>query len=72
MAGCFGNHPFDRAMEAELNRYLDSTEPMECEVCGEEMDWDGMRERWECPACGAIQYDNDDGKYDGDYHREDD
>jgi rubredoxin len=36
------------------------------------MDWDGMRERWECPACGAIQYDNDDGKYDGDYHREDD
>ena len=69
MAGCFGNHPFDRAMEAELNRYLDSTEPMECELCGEEMDWNVLRESWECPACGRIQYDYDDCDY---YDRADD
>jgi hypothetical protein len=24
MAGCFGNHPIDRWMEGQLNRYLDS------------------------------------------------
>lgn len=23
MAGCFGNHPFDRAMESQLFQYLD-------------------------------------------------
>ena len=24
MSGCFGNHPIDRWMESQLNRYLDS------------------------------------------------
>ena len=33
MAGCFGNHPFDRAMERQLDRYLDSLDnPVEIEV----------------------------------------
>lgn len=26
MAGCYGNHPFDRIMEAQLFRWLDKQE----------------------------------------------
>lgn len=26
MAGCYGNHPFDRIMESQLFRWLDSEE----------------------------------------------
>lgn len=29
MAGCFGNHPEDRARERELNRYLDEQDKAE-------------------------------------------
>jgi hypothetical protein len=31
LIGCFGNHPFDVAMEQELYRYLDSLEEDERE-----------------------------------------
>lgn len=29
MSGCFGNHPFDRAMERQLDRWLDQRDKEE-------------------------------------------
>ena len=33
MGGCFGNSPFDRSMENQLFRYLDSEDDGMCESC---------------------------------------
>lgn len=34
MAGCFGNHPYDRDMERQLDRYLKTLEDNEFAISG--------------------------------------
>jgi len=36
MAGCFGNHPFDRAMEQQLMRHLKEESKYYCIECNYE------------------------------------
>lgn len=54
MAGCFGNSPFDKAMEHQLDRYLDSLEggeEIEVSKCCEcSFDTDGDNKL--CMDCG--------------------
>lgn len=40
MAGCYGNDPFDRYWEGQLNKHLEEQdeEREECWFCGEECD----------------------------------
>lgn len=47
MAGCFGNSPFDRAMEQQLNQYLDSCEEGFSE---DQLMW--ANDTPVCPRCG--------------------
>jgi len=44
MAGCFGNHPFDRIMEQQLMRHLEEESKFDCDNC------DGSNESY---CCGA-------------------
>ena len=65
MAGCYGNDPYDRAMEKRLNDYLDYCENLEkiyCEECGMEIrhleDCNTIEEDdliwYECPHCKNL------------------
>ncbi len=56
MAGCFGNHPFDRAMEQQLNQYLDSMDDegcycYSCEECIPDDDLVWYNDTPVCPHC---------------------
>jgi len=56
MAGCFGNNPYDRYMEAQLNRYLDSLEYMYCPTCDRnihenDFEYDNETGKDLCPYC---------------------
>jgi ribosomal protein L37AE/L43A len=68
MAGCFGNHPFDRAMEQQLDRHLDELDKLEeeheCPYCGYlgtvgEFD----DNNWVCPECEDINCTPEDEEY---------
>lgn len=50
MAGCFGNHPFDRMMEQQLNRWLDSQAEFDCDNC---------EGKTESACCGATIINGD-------------
>lgn len=58
MAGCYGNHPFDRAMEYQLNQYLDNLDVISCINCeylsNNENEWVYIEEEDYvlCPKCG--------------------
>ena len=63
MAGIFGNHPFDRHRENELNRYLDSIDPLltYCGNCGEEYEcsdenYNSDEDAYTCPNCGELDF----------------
>ena len=60
MAGCFGNHPFDRQMENELMRHLEEEDTFICENCGHEChidncEYDENAEAEQCPICKRWQ-----------------
>ena len=51
MAGCFGNHPYDRYLERQLDEWLDSQEEGFCPNC--EADLTELEEDdIYCPECG--------------------
>jgi uncharacterized paraquat-inducible protein A len=56
MAGCFGNHPFDRAMERQLFDWLDSQDTVICPNCGFEICIDDFEDDEDivCPKCETI------------------
>lgn len=65
MAGCFGNHPFDRAMEQQLMRHLDEESSYYCEECSHknfesdiEEDEETKQEFFICSKCNATNYLN--------------
>jgi len=54
MAGCYGNHIFDRIMEQQLNRHLDYLDDMQCPKCEAEFDEDDFdwdEDTFVCPEC---------------------
>lgn len=61
MSGCFGNHPFDRIMEQQLFRHLDSEDDDTC-YCPdchykdfvEAFEYDEENNTVTCPKCGEI------------------
>ena len=58
MAGCYGNDPYDRAMEQRLNRYLDDLDKISCDSCDRVFYYDDyLNEDGKsvtCPECGNI------------------
>ena len=55
LIGCFGNHPFDRHMERELERYLEGTEEIQCPECGYVCEkWEVEENDGRCPECETI------------------
>lgn len=62
MAGCFGNSFWDRAMERQLNQYLDSQDAFYCDNCGYEghidddnIGYDEDTNEVICPKCAIRQ-----------------
>lgn len=58
MAGCFGNHPVDRYLERQLNKWLDEEQVYVCPNCAEEDVIDNLEvddnDNVVCPHCGEI------------------
>ena len=57
MAGCYGTSIFDRNMERELDKYLDSQEERYCDECGcmepyDSWEYDPDEDVIICPCCG--------------------
>ena len=57
MSGCFGTSIYDRNMERELDKYLDSQEEGYCDECGcmepyENWEYDPDEDAIICPCCG--------------------
>lgn len=52
MSGCFGNSPYDRWLESQVNHHCDIPDDPECPECEGVMALSENEEEWVCPECG--------------------
>lgn len=75
MAGCFGNHPYDRYLENEVDAWLESQEESdvdkitkmyywECEACEDSFTPDEAKDNLKCPECGDKLKESKEEVYD--------
>lgn len=62
MSGCFGNHPVDKWMESQVDKYCDGADDVIiCKDCGKEgsldndTDWVMLGDDFFCPVCSNIE-----------------